>query len=137
MKAKEFLLQIKKLDKLIENKLIEVKQWKAIAMNTTTNLDIERVESTPNPQKIADAICTYMDLERDITKDIDALIATKKDVIGVIEQLNVTEYDILHKIYVQNITLQDVAEMYDRTYSWVTTFHGKALKDVQTILNKR
>lgn len=137
MNAKEFLRQIKKLDRLIENKLIEIQRWKDIANNTTATLSGERVQSSGNPQKIADAICRYIDLEREINQDIDKLVDTKKDVIGVIEQLNATEYDIIHKIYVQHLTLEDVADAYDRTYSWATTIHGRALKHVQNILNKR
>ena len=137
MNAKDFLRQIKKLDRLIENKLIEIQRWKDIANNTTANLSGERVQSSGNPQKIADAIGRYIDLEREINQDIDKLVDTKKDVIGVIEQLNATEYDIIHKIYVQYLTLEDVADAYDRTYSWATTIHGRALKHVQNILNKR
>ena len=137
MNAKEFLRQIKKLDRLIENKLIEIQRWKDIANNTTAPLSGERVQSSGNPQKIADAICRYIDLEREINQDIDKLVDAKKDVIGVIEQLNATEYDIIHKIYVQHLTLEDVADAYDRTYSWATTIHGRALKHVQNILNKR
>ena len=137
MNAKEFLLQIKKLDRLIENKLIEVRQLKEIANNAVGNMAGEKVQSTKNPQRIAEAICQYVDLENEINADIDRLIDTRKNVIGVIEQLNPTEYDILHKIYVQNITLQDVADKYDKTYSWVTTVHGRALKHVQDILNNR
>ena len=137
MNAKDFLRQIKKLDRLIENKLIEIQRWKDIANNTTANLSGERVQSSGNPQKIADAIGRYIDLEREINQDIDELVEAKKDVIGVIEQLNATEYDITHKIYVQYLTLEDVADAYDRTYSWATTIHGRALKHVQNILNKR
>ena len=137
MNAKDFLRQIKKLDRLIKNKLIEIQRWKDIANNTTATLSGERVQSSGNPQKIADAICRYIDLEREINQDIDKLVDAKKDVIGVIEQLNATEYDIIHKIYVQHLTLEDVADAYDRTYSWATTIHGRALKHVQNILNKR
>ena len=137
MNAKEFLRQIKKLDRLIENKLIEIQRWKDIANNTTATLSGERVQSSGNPQKIADAIGRYIDLEREINQDIDKLVDAKKDVIGVIEQLNATEYDVMHKIYVQYLTLEDVADAYDRTYSWVTTIHGRALKHVQNVLNKR
>ena len=137
MKAQDFLKQVKKLDKLIENKLAEVQRWKEIANNTTVNMSGERVQSSGNHDSIANAICTYVDLEDEIKKDIDQLIAVRQDVISVIEQLNVTEYDILHKIYVQGFTLQEVASLYDRRYEWATTTQGRALKQVQIILNKR
>lgn len=147
MKAKEFLNQVKKWDTIIENKMIERQQWKDIAMSTTaqgTNITIngiiqsmERVQSTANPQKMADAINRYVDIEKEINQCIDALVDAKKEVVGVIEQLATTEYDILHKVYVQHLTLYDVADKYNKTYSWVTTVHGRALKNVQNILNER
>jgi hypothetical protein len=137
MNAKEFLLTIKKMDKLIENKLAEVHRWKEIANNTSVNMSGERVQSSGSNDSIANAICTYIDLEREITRDIDELINRKKDVVSVIEQLGAIQYDLLHKIYVQNYTLQDVASLYQRDYGWATTTHGRALKNVQNILNKR
>lgn len=137
MNAKEFLRQVKKLDKLIANKMIEIQQWKDIAENTTANMTGERVQSSHNPQKIADAIGRYIDLEAEIRADIEKLIAAKKDVLAVIEQLEAIEYDILHKIYVQHLTLWDVADAYNRTYSWVTTVHGQAVKHTQDLLNRR
>lgn len=137
MQAKEFLLQIKKLDKLIENKLVEIQQWKDIATNATSNMTGDKVDSTPNPRKTEDAICKYIDLESEAQQEFDKFIKAKNDVISVIERLNVTEYDFLHKVYVQGFTLQDVANKYDMSYSWATTTHGIALKHVQIILNKR
>lgn len=137
MNAKDFLRQIKKLDKMIENKLAEVRQCKEIANNTTANLTGDRVQSSGNPHRIADAIGRYIDLEREITQDIGNLIDTKKDVISVIEQLNATEYDVLHKIYVQGFTFDEVAIACKHTTSWATTVHGRALKRVQIILDQR
>ncbi len=136
MNAKDFLKQIKKLDKLIENKMIEVQQWKEIAQSTTaSNPSADRVQSSSNPHRISDAIDRYIDLEQEINRYVDELVDTKKAVISVIEQLEALEYDILHKLYVQNFTLYDVADKYDRSYSWVTTIHGHALKNVQKILD--
>ena len=137
MTAKEFLQQIRKLDKLIENKIAESMQWREIANNTTVNMSGEKVQSSGNHDNVANAICTYLDLETEIQKRIDELVATRQDVISVIEQLNVTEYDVLHKVYVQGFTLQEVASLYDRRYEWATTTQGRALKHVQIILNKR
>ena len=135
-KEKRFLNQIKKLDKLIENKLAEKEQWKLIASGTTIQLK-ERVQSSSKQQKMADAVVRYVDIESEINACIDSLVSKKRDVISVIEQLDVTEYDILHKVYVQYLSLYDVAEIYDKSYSWVTSVHGNALKNVREILDAR
>lgn len=122
---------------MIENKLIEKQQWKTIAMGTSSHSDGERVQSSGSQQKMADAIARYVDIEAEIDGCIDTLVETKKEVISVIERLNTTEYDILHKVYVQYKSLYEVAELYDKTYSWVTTVHGRALKNVQEILDQK
>lgn len=135
--AQVFLRQLKKLDSMITNKLIEKEQWKALALGTTAQSGGERVQSSGSQQKMADAVNRYIDIEKEIDACVDRLVGTKKDVIHVIEQLEATEYDLLHKVYVQYITLEDVAEIYEKSYSWATSAHGRALVNVQRILDSR
>lgn len=137
MKAKDFLKQLRKYEMLIRNKMAEKAQWKAIATGTTARIDGERVQSSGSQQKMADAIGRYIDMEAEIDRAIDKLVDAKNDVIHVIEQLPVDEYDVLHKIYVQYFTLYEVADIHDKSYSWVTTVHGRALQKVQKILDER
>ena len=137
MDAKQFLRQLKKLDKMIENKLAEKARWKAIATGTSAQIGGEKVQSSGSQQKMADAVCRYVDIEKEIDEQIDILIDTRQDVISVIEKLKTTEYDILHKMYVQYMSLYDVADIYNKSYSWATTVHGRALKNVQAILDQR
>lgn len=135
MKAKEFLRQIYKFDRMVENKFAEKRQWQEIAAGTAPQTTGERVQSSGNPQRMADAIGRYIDIEREIDECIDRLVDAKREVISVIEQLNATEYDVLHKMYVQFLTLDEVATRKQKSYSWVTTVHGRALKNVQKILD--
>ena len=133
--AKGFLKQIGKLNTLISNKLVEKEQWKCIATGTTMQLS-ERVQSSGSQQKMADAVSKYIDMEKEIDKCIDDLIDKKQEVIRVIEQLDTIEYDVLHKIYVQFFTLQEVADMLEKSYSSITSIHGRALVNVQKILDE-
>lgn len=137
MNAKKFLMQLKKWELMIRNKLIEKERWKSIAMNTTAKMGGERVQSSGSQQKMADAVDKYVDMETEINRCIDSLIDARNDVISVIEKLNATEYDLLHKIYVQYIPLYEIPDILDKSYSWVTTVHGRALKNVQKILDDR
>ena len=96
----------------------------------------ERVQTSGNNQKMADAIVKCVDMESEIDKLIDELIDTKKAVIATIEKLySPTEYKILHMRYIQHISLTDIADKLNKEYSWVTTTHGRALKSVQRLLN--
>lgn len=138
MDAKLFLSQVKKLDLQISNKLIEIQQWKDIALGITANMDGERVQSSGAKDKMASAIEKCVDMESEIDSLIDRLIDVKKEVIQTIEQLDSpTEYDILHKRYIQFMGLQEIADYYGRDYTTITTAHGRALKNVQAIIDKK
>lgn len=137
MRAKDYLNQISKIDRLIENKFAEMEHWKAIATGTTAYSEGDRVQSTGSKEKMADAVARYLDMEGEINADIDRLIDKKQEVISTIEQLNVDEYDILHKIYVQFKTFQEVAAEKGKSYSWVTSKHGRGLANLQRILEGR
>lgn len=137
MRAKDYLKRIEKLDAVIQNKRIEKEQWEDIARSVTGQMGGERVQSSGSQQKMADAMDNAVDIGSEIDSLLLKLAAEKQEIISTIEQLNATEYDLLHKVYVQHIDLYGVAEVYDKSYSWVTTVHGKALKSLQKILNQR
>lgn len=146
-KAKEFLGQIKKINVMIENKIAEVEHWKSVALGIVpsgTDIKIngivqqmDKVQASGSQQKMADAIIKYVDLQAEINADIDKLIDTRKNIIETIELLEAEKYDLLHKVYVQGFTLDEVAATYGNSYSWATTLHGRALKDVEKILDER
>ena len=137
MRSKEYLLQIRKLDTMINNKLAEADHWESVACSTSTYSEGERVQSSGNKQKMASAVEWYVDLQAEITADIDKLIDLKREVIKTIETLPEKEYDLLHKVYVQGMTFDEVADLADRSYSWATTVHGRALANLQRVLDER
>ena len=136
--AKSYLRQVELLDAKIENKLIEQQQWRDIALGVTASIGGERVQSSGSQQKMANAINKCVDMETEINGLIDELVHTKKKVIETIEKLNnPTEYKILHMRYIQYIGLTGISEKLNRDYTWVTTTHGRALKNVQNMLNDK
>lgn len=136
IEAKNYLLQVERLDSRIDNKLIERQQWRDIAFGITANIGGERVQSSGSQQKMSEAIEKCLDMENEIDSLIDELIETKKKVIDTIEKIySPTEYKILHMRYIQHISLKEIAIKLNREYSWVTTTHGRALKSVQKILD--
>jgi len=137
MRAKEYLLQIGKIDRLIENKAAEMNHWKAIAIGTTAYSEADRVQSSGSKDKMADAVCRYLQLDEELNRAIDLLVATKQEVIRTIEQLEADEYDILHKMYVQGKTIQEVSEGRAKSYSWVASKHGGGIANLQKILDER
>lgn len=137
MNPKEYLKQLQRLDYMISNKTAERMRWKEIASGTTGQNFGERVQSSGNPRKMEHAIASYVDIDREIESDVVKMMQKKKEIIGTIEQLPPLEYDVLHLIYVQFRTLQDAADKHEKTYSWATSIHGRALKHVGDILAAR
>jgi DNA-directed RNA polymerase specialized sigma subunit len=133
-----YLEQPERLDSIIKNKLIEKQQWKEMALGITANMDGERVQSSGAKDKMASAVERCVDMEAEIDRLIDKLIDTKKEVIQTIEQLHSPiEYNVLHMRYIQYKSLQEIADHYGKDYGWVTTCHGRALKSVQEIRERK
>ena len=138
VEAKEYLKQVEKLDLRIKNKLIERRQWRDIALGITTNTEGERVQASGSQSKMADAIIKCVDMEAEIDSLVDELLEIKKEVIKTIERLDsATEYNILHMRYIQYKSLQEIADHYSRDYGWATTTHGRALKNVQKVIESK
>lgn len=136
--AQSYLGQVEMIESIIRNKLIEQRQWRDVALGITANMGGERVQSTGSQSKMADAVEKCVDMEREIDAYIDRLIDTKRDVIQTIEQLNSPiEYNVIHLRYIQLKTLQEIADHYGKEYGWVTTTLGRAVKNVQAILDAK
>ena len=136
--AQLFLEAVEKQETVIKNKLIEKQQWKDIAMGITASMEGERVKSSGTKSKLSDAIDKCVDIESEIDDLIDKLIDLKKEVTAVIEQVqSPTEYNLLHMRYIQYIPLKEIAERWKTEYTNVTTAHGKALKKVQALLERK
>lgn len=133
-----FLERVEKIETIIENKLIEQRQWRELAENITANIEGERVQSSSTiTSKMANAVLNCVVLEGEISEAVDKLIAEKQKVTQTIEKLySPTEYKILHMRYIQHISLADIADRLDKEYTWVTTTHGRALKNVQKMLDR-
>lgn len=137
--AQIYLERVEKIEAIIENKLIEQRQWKDLALDITANMGGEKVQSSGlTNSRMADAVINCIALEDEIAEAVERLRTEKKKIVKIIEQLySPTEYRILHMRYIQHISLTDIAEKLNREYTWVTTTHGRALKSVQNILERK
>ena len=141
MDAREYLSQVKYMDQRIKNKLEEIEYWKDQAENPAlAPFEAEKVQSTRNISKTADLICKYVDLQQELQQDIEELAAMRKQTIATLEQLPLNEYDVLYKLYIQYeryYNMQAVADALEKSYSWVTMMHGRALKSLQKLIDER
>ncbi len=133
MRAKEFLQQYGKLKILIENNKKQAEQWRAMAAGTTSRFGTDKVQSSGNPDKMADAIGKALALEDENARAM--LIMT--DIENVIKQLSANQYDLLNLVYIDGLSLGKVAKKKNYSYDGVKAAHRRALKGVQNILDER
>lgn len=146
MEALDFLKQLKRMEESIKDKLEEVAQLKSIALTVvavSNNVIIEgekhsaeRVQSSGSQQKMADAVCKYVDLEKEIDSDIDRMVDKRTEVLAVINKLDKPiQCTVLRKKYVQFKSFKKIAEETNYTYQYIIEQHNKALKNLQKILD--
>lgn len=147
MDAKDYLQQISMYDELIANKRWELQQMRHSAEGMTSYAEsvningelhaMEKVQSSGSLQRMADTICSYVDMARTIEASLIEWEKKKQEIISTIQTLPKLEYKVLHMIYVRGKDLQDVATECNRSESWAKQKRGRALKKVQKIIDER
>jgi pyruvate-formate lyase len=129
MTAKDYLSKISRLDRLINNKLTEISQLRDLACSLQGVQNSERVQSTPNFDKIGTTYAKIDEMERNLDKLIDEYTDEKNKIIGMIDKMeNETYYEILFARYIEKKTFEVIATEIHCSYRNATRLHGKALK---------
>ena len=132
MDTKQYLQQISRLDRMIQNKLAEISQLRELAMSVSAVKNEERVQTTPNFDKIGTAYCKIEEMEEKLDKLIDEFVDKKNLIISQIDKIeNETYYEILFARYIEKKTFEKIAD--EMTYSWrqVIRLHGRALQEFE------
>ena len=132
MDTKQYLNQISRLDRMIQNKLAEISQLRELAMSISAVKNEERVQTTPNFDKIGTAYCKIEEMEEKLDKLIDEYVDKKNLIISQIDGIeNETYYEILFARYIEKKTFEKIAD--EMTYSWrqVIRLHGRALQEFE------
>lgn len=131
MNAKEYLSQAMYIDQRIDSKLEQIMKLRESATKATAALsDMPRPDS-PNVQSMEETIVKIVDLEREINRDIDALVDLKAEARKVISKLDNPEQQlILEMRYLCYKSWAEIAEDLSFSESNVYKIHGEALKRI-------
>ena len=133
MTAEQYLSQIKKLDAVIVNKLKDHRRWVELAEGVGGFSVGERVQSTRNLHKGADAIGRYIDIEA----EINALREQRRGIVAVIEELPPDEYQVIYKEYVEGYMLKELPSKFKRSYDWCKRKKRDGMAMIQEIIDKK
>ena len=132
MTTKEYLGQISRLNRMINNKLTEIAQLKDMAVSISAPQSGERVQTTPNFDKIGTKYAKIDEMERKIDGMVDELVDKKEKIIQQIDSMeDENTYNILFARYIEKKTFEVIAT--EMKYSWrqVVRRHGTALKQFE------
>ena len=82
MDTKQYLSQISRLNRQIQNKLSEISQLRDLSMGIRAISNEERVQTTPNFDKIGTSIAKIDEMERNLDKMIDEYVEKKNVIIS-------------------------------------------------------
>ena len=122
------------IDEMINNKLQEVEEWRSKCEYSGTSYGTERVQSSPASPKVESALDMYISVKQEKMKEIAELEAEKKAIISDIEKLPPSEYSVIYKRYVQQKSFYQISSELDKSYSWCTWTHGRALEYLQRLM---
>ena len=77
MTAKEFLEQVRYVDRAIDSKLEQIQKLRNESTKATSLVSDMPHSSSPNLQRLEDTIIKIIDLEHEINRDIDRLVDLK------------------------------------------------------------
>lgn len=128
MNAKQYLRQVRRLDNAVNAKLEQVEVLRAITTRMTANLTTDKVQESKSHDKIEKLIVKIIDLEREITDDIDKLIDLKREIMNKIDSIQNDDYKLLLTLrYLNFKTWEQIAVEMEFTFQWVHELHRRAL----------
>ena len=130
MTAESYLDRIKKIDAMIQNKLRDHERWVEAADGLGGASVGERVQTSRNLHRGADAIGNYIDIEAEIL----TLKQERQAIIKTIEQLPSAEYSVIYMLYVHDYTMKEIAFHERKSYDWVKAKKKNGLALIQTML---
>ena len=134
MDTKQYLQQIERLDKMIQNKLSEIYQLKTMACSVTVSNEKERVQTSYDNDRLGSTVAKIVDLEKETDMLVDRFIDKRSHIISQIDGLdNIDYYHVLSMRYVARNTFEEIAKKTNWSIRKVFSIHGEALKEFERL----
>lgn len=128
MSVKEKLKALRFTSKIIDSKIRQLYKLKR-QIQTVQSFDYSKERFKTNEKtSFENTLCKIIDLEREITKDIDKLADGKKELDNFVKSvLSGNEYLVIQMRYFEETNWLDIAKRLNYTLDNIYKIHGKAL----------
>lgn len=136
MSPKEYLSEYRNMLIVIRNLEAEAEEAESLAMSTTMSTDVERVQSSGRNDKMAELASKAADIRIEIISKRSEALDSLHSIGKTISSVKNRDYkQVLHMRYIERNTWEKIAVEMGVTYQWVHRLHGRALQDVEKIIN--
>lgn len=137
MTAKEYLTQIKNLDRVIRIKLAEIEQLRDMASNITAVIKEDVVQTSMKGDKLSDAVAKIIDEEQAVASLTEKYLNMKREAIHMIENLsNPLHYQVLWERYISDRTYEGIAGNMGFSNRHIFKLHNSALLEFEEKYNE-
>ncbi len=134
--AKEYLNQVRTLETKMKILKEEIDTLRELVVSTGAVQQEERVMSSGAQDRMAETICKINEKEEEWNELMREFALTRAEVIISIQKLNNSDYEqILYKRYCQSKKWEEIALELNYSYQWVCKLHGRALLEIEKIIN--
>lgn len=132
MTTKEYLGQVSRLDRMIDNKMVELSQLRVMACSISAVKSGEKVQTSPDPDKNGVKFSKIDEMERKLDYLVDKFVDKKSEIIRQIDSMeDEVLYDILFSRYIEKKTFEKIATDMQYSFRQTIRLHGKALQEFE------
>ena len=137
-RAKEYLFQIPKIDRLINRLMNTLAGLRSSLTSIGNELKPDRVQTSGPKDTLGDTVAKIVDLEREINSRIDELCDLKTEALALISKIpDLDQQNVLIARYVQGLKWEIIADEFDHELKWAYEVHKKALIAFLPVLDSK
>lgn len=132
MTTKEYLSQVSRLNRKIQNRITELTEYKELSYGIGAISYDEKIQTSLTQDRIGNAIAKIEKMENELNNDIDEYTSIKNTIIYQIESLdNENYFEILFSRYIEKKKWEKISDEQGYTFRHTTRLHGKALMEFE------
>ena len=132
--SKAYLEEVQRLDILISAARRKMARQKAVATSITAQMGGERVQSTSTKQRMAEAMDSSVDTERD---ELQPLIRKRGEILDTLKKVRGSlRFIVLYEHYFNRKGFKTIAREKRYSYAHIIRAHREGLAEVQKIIGE-
>ncbi len=137
MRAKSFLKRYERAKKRVEEIKRRIADLEAQSINVTQAMDAERVQTSPQPDRIGKVIAAKVDLASDLLEAETNELDVMNQIYAVLNQLEDPDHQRLLRLrYIECLKWGDIADQMHYEDRNIFYIHGRALVEVERIIHE-